>query len=221
MPNATHSQLLASALRRNNNFTFNDDSHSNVFSRGMYAQGCRSLCGSACPHAIDLSCEYGCCPPAYRQNADTAPTCSQHSDPVPLATPLMPSSDSCSDSFVLRFPEEPISFIMQTQHDRQHDSHPDLGHAPSSRPLRGYIAIHAPGSSTGCLRHVSDPSRRALRVTWSNAERRVVMLAPADLHFSEVNGGVGPFHGIDHANPNWTFERGPFKGSAAPTRSIF
>ena len=84
MPNTTHSQILASALRRNNNFTFNDDSHSNVFSRGMYAQGCRSLCGSACTHAVNSSCEYGCCPPAYRRNADTATTCSQHDAQCPL-----------------------------------------------------------------------------------------------------------------------------------------
>ena len=38
------------------------------------------------------------------------------------------------------------------------------------------------------------------------------MLAPEDLHFSEVNGGAGPYHGEDHARPDCTPDRGPFTG---------
>ena len=74
-------------------------------------------------------------------------------------------SDSCSNSFVVSFPE-----------------------ASCSRPLRGFVAIHAPGSSTGCLRHVSDPSRRALKVTWSNVLEQKRIENQDKFHYSEVNG---------------------------------
>ena len=37
-------------------------------------------------------------------------------------------------------------------------------------------------------------------------------MRPEDLHFSEVNGGVGPYHGIDHSYPDCTSDRGPFTG---------
>ena len=40
----------------------------------------------------------------------------------------------------------------------------------------------------------------------------MVDMKPEDLHFSEVNGGVGPYHGIDHPYPDWTPDRGPFTG---------
>ena len=54
-----------------------------------------------------------------------------------------------------------------------------------------------------CIRRDSTGAR--LGVTWSNAIKQVVHMKPEDLHYSEVNGGSGPFR-----RPNWTPDRGPF-----------
>ena len=42
--------------------------------------------------------------------------------------------------------------------------------------------------------------------------KNVLTVKPEDLHFSEVNGGVGPHHGPDHTHPDWTPDCGPFTG---------
>ena len=54
-------------------------------------------------------------------------------------------------------------------------------------PLRGFIAVAAPGSPAGCLRQASDPSR-ARKVTWSNVliEKRIEN--QDKFHYSEVHG---------------------------------
>ena len=51
-------------------------------------------------------------------------------------------SDSNSDSFVSRSPEDLIPKALQ---------HNDLGYV-SQRPLRGHIAAHTPGNLKSCLR---------------------------------------------------------------------
>ena len=60
---------------------------------------------------------------------------------------------------------------------------------------------------------MSDPSRRALRVSWSNAERRVVILAPADFHYSDCKDvEETPPEGLDENHRPFSGTRYDWKG---------
>ena len=87
----------------------------------------------------------------------------------------------------------------------------NIPEASCSRPLRGFIAVAAPGSSAGCLRQVSDPSR-ALKVTRSKFEAEKYIENQDKFHYSEVNGAMCILKGYRKHPPaeGWDEDRIPF-----------